>query len=131
VSRTSQFPARVRSTAMPTSSATAPVAATTSHAPTPVTGMAAPAASKTAKASARVTTEPTPVSPTPSVRPSVTQTHRPTADILSPVSGMPRWLEDVLLAAGLLAATAFAAEPVVVLAQRRRQRGDQSTERRK
>jgi LysM repeat protein len=35
--------------------------------------------------------------------------------------GMPRWLLDVLLAAGILAATAFAAEPAV--ARRRRQAG--------
>ena len=35
---------------------------------------------------------------------------------------MPRWLEDVLLAAGVLAATAFAAEPAAALARRRRQR---------
>ena len=34
--------------------------------------------------------------------------------------GMPRWLEDVLLAAGVLAATAFAAEPAAALARRRR-----------
>jgi hypothetical protein len=34
---------------------------------------------------------------------------------------MPRWLEDVLLAAGVLAATAFAAEPAAALARRRRQ----------
>jgi hypothetical protein len=43
---------------------------------------------------------------------------------------MPGWLEDVLLATGLLAATAYATEPAAVLAQRRRRRGDQSTERR-
>jgi hypothetical protein len=36
--------------------------------------------------------------------------------------GMPRWLEDVLLAAGVLAATAFAAEPAAALARRRRRR---------
>jgi hypothetical protein len=84
-----------------------------------------------AKAPAPVTTAPAPVSPTPSARPSATQTHRPTAGLLAPASGMPRWLEDVLLAAGLLAATAYATEPVAVLARRRRQRGDQSTERRK
>jgi hypothetical protein len=35
---------------------------------------------------------------------------------------MPRWLEDVLLAAGVLAATAFAAEPAAALARRRRRR---------
>jgi hypothetical protein len=43
---------------------------------------------------------------------------------------MPRWLEDVLLATGLLAAASFAAEPFAVLARRRRQRGDQSAKRR-
>jgi LysM repeat protein len=35
--------------------------------------------------------------------------------------GMPRWLLDVLLAAGILAATAFAAEPAAVARRRRRQ----------
>ena len=33
---------------------------------------------------------------------------------------MPRWLEDTLIAAGVLAATAFAAEPAAALARRRR-----------
>ena len=33
---------------------------------------------------------------------------------------MPRWLEDVLLAAGVLAATAFAAESAAAIARRRR-----------
>jgi len=33
---------------------------------------------------------------------------------------MPQWLEDVLLAAGVLAATAFAAESATALARRRR-----------
>jgi LysM repeat protein len=37
--------------------------------------------------------------------------------------GMPRWLEDVLLAAGVLAATAFVAEPAAALARRRRATG--------
>ena len=37
--------------------------------------------------------------------------------------GMPRWLEDVLLAAGVLAATAFAAEPAAALARRRKSTG--------
>jgi hypothetical protein len=43
---------------------------------------------------------------------------------------MPGWLEDVLLAAGLLTATAYATEPVAVLARRRRQRGEHSTKQR-
>jgi LysM repeat protein len=38
----------------------------------------------------------------------------------APAGGMPRWLEDVLLAVGVLAATAFAAEPAAALARRRR-----------
>jgi hypothetical protein len=36
---------------------------------------------------------------------------------------MPRWLQDVLLAAGVLAATAFIAEPAAALARRRRGTG--------
>jgi LysM repeat protein len=43
---------------------------------------------------------------------------RPAAD--APAGGLPRWLQDVLLAAGVLAATAFAAEPAAALARRRR-----------
>jgi hypothetical protein len=47
---------------------------------------------------------------------------------------MPPWLEDVLLAAGLMAAAAYAAEPVVVLARHRRERdqgrNDQPAKRR-
>jgi hypothetical protein len=39
------------------------------------------------------------------------------------MAGMPRWLLDVLLAAGVLAATAFAAEPAAALARRRRPAG--------
>jgi LysM repeat protein len=34
--------------------------------------------------------------------------------------GMPRWLEDLLIAAGVLAATAFAAEPAAAIARRRK-----------
>ena len=34
--------------------------------------------------------------------------------------GMPRWLEDLLIAAGVLAATAFAAEPAAAFARRRK-----------
>jgi hypothetical protein len=44
---------------------------------------------------------------------------------------MPGWLVDVLLATGLLTASAFASEPVFVLARRRRQRGGHSAKRRK
>ena len=37
-----------------------------------------------------------------------------------PATGMPPWLGDVLIAAGVLAATAFAAEPATALARRRK-----------
>jgi LysM repeat protein len=45
----------------------------------------------------------------------------PAANAPSPATGaMPNWLKDILIAAGLLAAIAFAVEPVAVLARRRR-----------
>jgi LysM repeat protein len=52
---------------------------------------------------------------------------RPT-HLIAPVTrtaarGMPRWLEDVLLAAGVLAASAFAAEPAAAIARRRKGTG--------
>jgi hypothetical protein len=74
-----------------------------------------------------MTTDPAPVHPAEAPSATATQTHRPTADIASVIAGMPRWLDDFLLAAGLLAASAFAAEPVVVLAKRRRHRSVRST----
>jgi LysM repeat protein len=43
-----------------------------------------------------------------------------TATATAAAGGMPRWLEDVLLAAGVLAASAFAAEPATALARRRK-----------
>jgi hypothetical protein len=88
--------------------------------------MAAPAASKAVKAPAPVAHEQRRVPPTPPAEPSATQTRRPVAGLLVPVNGMPPWLEDVLLAAGLLAGTAFAAEPAVALTRRRRKSGDRS-----
>jgi hypothetical protein len=52
----------------------------------------------------------------------------PAADILSPLTGiMPRWLIDILLAVGLTAGASYAAEPVAVLARRRRQGTDHPT----
>jgi LysM repeat protein len=44
----------------------------------------------------------------------------PKAGATAPARGMPRWLEDVLLAAGLLGATAFATEPFASFVRRRR-----------
>lgn len=47
----------------------------------------------------------------------------PVTGVIGAARGMPRWLEDVLLAAGVLAATAFAAEPAAALARRRKATG--------
>jgi hypothetical protein len=44
---------------------------------------------------------------------------------------MPPWLVDVLLAVALTTVAAYTAEPVAVLARRRRRRGDRSAKRRK
>lgn len=121
--RNTQSPTPIRSTAAPAASATATgvsSASSVQHRSTAGTRMTTPGASKSAAASVPVTTQPAPSLPTPR------QSHRPTADIASPLSGMPGWLIDVLLATGLLAASAFATEPVIVLARRRRQRGHQS-----
>jgi LysM repeat protein len=47
--------------------------------------------------------------------------HVPAANAPSTASGaMPNWLKDILIAAGLLAAIAFAIEPVAVLTRKRR-----------
>jgi LysM repeat protein len=50
----------------------------------------------------------------------------PNASATAPAGGMPQWLKDVLLAAGLLAVTAFATEPVAALVRRRRAAGHAS-----
>jgi len=42
---------------------------------------------------------------------------------------MPNWLKDILLAAGLLAAIAFAIEPVAALARRRRHTDKRPTDK--
>ena len=64
----------------------------------------------------------TPV-PTANAAAGRTGSRRPAAGVMAPAGGMPRWLEDVLLAVGLLAATAFAAEPAAALARRRQAAG--------
>lgn len=122
VSRNPQSPAPIRSVAAPTASAAVRAPGATSGVSAPRASKANPETTRSAEAPVAATTEPTQAaSPTPQ------QTHhRPTADIASPLSGLPGWLVDVLLATGLLAASAFATEPVIVLARRRRQRGHES-----
>jgi len=121
VSRNTQPPAPIGSAAAPTASTAAPVVGSTPHASASGAGAAKSVSSPPAGAPVPVTTE-----PTPAATPTSQQSHRPTADIASPLSGMPGWLVDVLLATGLLAASSFATEPVIVLARRRRQRGHRS-----
>ncbi len=83
----------------------------------------APAASQSAQSPQQA---PTPVGsrPTSSDQPTAPGYRRVsghgTATVTAAAGGMPRWLEDVLLAAGVLAASAFAAEPATALARRRK-----------
>jgi len=56
----------------------------------------------------------------PTVHPTTVPGHPQTAPHPAASSAMPNWLKDVLLAAGLLAAIAFAIEPVAVFTRRRR-----------
>ena len=55
-----------------------------------------------------------------SAPPSGGPRHRPRSAQATSMGGLPRWLEIVLVAAGLLIATAFLTEPVLALARRRR-----------
>jgi LysM repeat protein len=68
-------------------------------------------------ASASASAQP-PASALPS-RPTSGRRHPRSAPTLD-VGGLPRWLEIVLVAAGLLIATAFLTEPVLAIARRRR-----------
>jgi LysM repeat protein len=86
-------------------------ALTTAPAPAPAPGSPRPS----------TTAPPTAQAPAPS---GAHQKHRPArrpAQAESPgPAGLPRWLEVVLVAAGLLIATAFLTEPVLAIARRRR-----------
>jgi len=63
-----------------------------------------------------------------SVQPAAVPSHPQTAP--HPTAGtMPNWLKDILLAAGLLAAIAFAIEPVAVFARRRRHTDKRHTDK--
>jgi LysM repeat protein len=81
-----------------------------------------PTASAPARHPRASTTAPTPAGPRHQLpaasRPA---SHPAPGHPTGPAGAMPRWLEDVLLAAGVLAVTAFAAEPAAALARRRRQ----------
>ena len=102
-----------------------------------------PMSPTTTQAPPRHSVAPVPVKPSkgpskgPSMGPSMPPSKAPTGNVGSTSSarpsqltapsaragGMPRWLEDVLLAAGVLAVTAFAAEPAAAIARRRKAAG--------
>ena len=79
-----------------------------STAPSQPSAPAQPPAKATAPASAKAPT------PAPATAQPPSPANAPTA------AGLPRWLETVLLAAGLLIASAFLAEPALAIARRRR-----------
>jgi LysM repeat protein len=68
-------------------------------------------------------TSPAPAKPTQAPPVQARPSHLTAPVTRTAARGMPQWLEDVLLAAGVLAATAFAAEPAAALARRRKATG--------
>ena len=88
-------------------------------------GLAAPANSAQATTTTTSITQPVHAgSPRPSTQPTAPPSEPqrvPAANAPSQATGaMPNGLKDILIAAGLLAAIAFAVEPVAVLTRRRR-----------
>ena len=83
--------------------------------PAPTTTKTPASAQPSESASARSTAPAQPPAPT------VAKGHpRPARASQSAVAGLPRWLEIVLVAAGLLIGTAFLTEPTLAIARRRR-----------
>jgi LysM repeat protein len=89
------------------------------RAPAPQAPGSAPASPPLASAGSHPARQaPEPAGRQPAAPGQATAPGRASANV--PPGGMPRWLQDVLLAAGVLAATAFIAEPAAALARRRR-----------
>jgi len=101
--------------AAPASRPASPPTTTPASAPPPVRATAP--AMGSAPASARPPTQ-APAS-APASRSASGRRHPRSAPMLT-VGGLPRWLEIVLAAAGLLIATAFLTEPALAIARRRR-----------
>jgi hypothetical protein len=83
----------------------------------------APRASAPASTQLRYHASPAPAEPTRAPPVLARPSHLTAPVTAAAAGGMPRWLEDVLLAAGVLAATAFVAEPAAALARRRKATG--------
>ena len=85
--------------------------------PSPASSHPAPSASHAARPASTPTTAPPPA---PTIgRQQPRPAHRPAQAKPPATAGLPRWLEIVLVAAGLLIATAFLTEPVLAIARRR------------
>jgi LysM repeat protein len=84
------------------------------HAPSPAPAADPPPSARPAPAPSHPATAPS----HPATAPANATV--PAAGLTAPAGGMPRWLEDVLLTAGILGLSAFAAEPAAALARRRR-----------
>jgi LysM repeat protein len=83
----------------------------------PASSHPAPSASHAARPASTPTTAPPPA---PTIgRQQPRPAHRPAQAKPPATAGLPRWLEIVLVAAGLLIATAFLTEPVLAIARRR------------
>jgi nucleoid-associated protein YgaU len=78
----------------------------------------APSASHAARPASTPTRAPSPAPSNGRQQPRLA--HRPAQAKPAVTAGLPRWLEIVLVAAGLLIATAFLTEPVLAIARRRR-----------
>jgi LysM repeat protein len=94
----------------------APPAARPGPAPAGAPAPARPSASARppAPASARAS------APAPAQAPPASRPERPRPSPAPAAGGLPRWLQIVLIAAGLLIATAFLTEPALAVARRRR-----------
>ena len=124
VPRPPSSPTSAPSASRPSPPASRP-ASTPPSAPTRAPASAQPSARATAPARG-----PAPASARPPARasgpasaqaPASTSGQRPPRSVPAlPTGGLPRWLEIVLVAAGLLIATAFLTEPVLAIARRRR-----------
>jgi LysM repeat protein len=92
------------------------------RASTPTRAPASPQPSATASASASASASAKPPAATPAKPPATAGGQRHTGPVgaTTTADGLPRWLEIVLLAAGLLIGAAFLTEPTLAIARRRR-----------
>jgi LysM repeat protein len=108
-------PARTRHRVPPTPAGRRQPASSHGHAPTPAPAASRPSSQEQAPGHHQATPGHQAMPTNRTVPTNQTAPGHSTA-----AAGMPRWLMDVLIAAGILAATAFIAEPAAALARRRK-----------